>query len=104
MSKMSEIKPKLVGGSPWWVCGKEDCPEYHRSGFEQYDPSFCTITGKPPRGDCLPWYQREIERLREYEKQCNRLAQMFGKGLIAEGVPAAIEYIEATKQESEADR
>jgi hypothetical protein len=58
-----EINPQMVGD--WPICGKSECEQYHRSGHEQYDPSFCTITGKTPRGECLPWYRHEVERLRE---------------------------------------
>jgi hypothetical protein len=52
-----DINPVYVDGEP--RCSREDCAAFHRSGWEQYEPSTCEITGYNRMYDCIPALRRD---------------------------------------------
>ena len=61
------IKPKITDDGKA-KCSHEECPQYRKSTFEQYQPSTCEVgggAGYTPENLCVTWYLREVKRMGE---------------------------------------
>jgi len=68
---MPDIKYKLVDGEP--ICSQEECPSFHKSGWEQVQPSTCSQPDGDPFGTCEPGLRQQRDEARrelaEYERE-----------------------------------
>lgn len=55
---MTEIRPRIDKTGVGWC--HETCPQFSRSTFEQYNPSFCKLGHGPLLGECCPEHARRV--------------------------------------------
>jgi hypothetical protein len=80
--KKGDICPVIKGDD--FFCGRERCPFFSKSTFEQYEPSECTVTGTRSPKYCIAGYREYIAAL---EKDVFKLDAIEGELEDSEGRP-----------------